>query len=332
MLKSSRRYFPLIITPILVLAVGVAGYILIEGWPLSDALFMTIITLTTVGFGEVRPLSQAGRLFTVALILLGVGTVVYSLSVAAEYLASADLGRRLWRRRMQNSIDKMTDHVIVIGYGRVGHSAADALTDSSKPIVLIEREEAAIQSAIDGGLPVLNGDATDDTVLQSAGIERAQTLIVCTGDTAANLYIVLSARALNPNLRIIARGDPASQAKMRRAGADRVISPYQIGGKYMANIALRPHVTDFLDVVTLDNGLELWLEEITIEEGSSMVGQTVGEIHIRRRTGVTLVALLRHATGEMVAPMAETRFETGDKLIVLGSRQQLVGLEQMAAG
>jgi voltage-gated potassium channel len=331
MARTNRRFLPIILIPILVASVGVVGYVLIEGWSLNDALFMTIITLTTVGFGEVRPLTIAGRWFTVALILLGVGSVVYSLSVAAEYLLSADVGRRLWRRRMQNTIDKMADHVIVIGYGRVGQSTVEALTDGSSGIALIEHEEDAIQHAIDDGLTILQGDATDDHVLQAAGIERARTLIVCTGDTAANLFIVLSARVLNPNLRIIARGDVASQAKLRRAGADRVVSPYQIGGKYMANIALRPHVTDFLDVVTLDDGLELWLEEITIDDRSKIVGQTVGQVNVRQRTGVTLVAILRRESREMVTPVPDTRLKAGDKLIVLGSRPQLADLELLAA-
>jgi voltage-gated potassium channel len=215
MLKSNRRYLPVILIPFLVLLLGLVGYMLIEGWSFIDAFFMTVITLTTVGFGEVRPLSSAGRWFTVLLILFGVGTVVYSLSVVAEYLYSANVGKRLWRRRMQNIIDKMNDHVIVIGYGRVGQSAIESLADSAQGIALVENDEEVIQQAIDDGLSVLRGDATDDQVLQAAGIERARTMIVCTGDTANNLYIVLSARVLNPDIRIIARGEAASQPKMR---------------------------------------------------------------------------------------------------------------------
>ena len=231
---------------------------------------------------------------------------------------------------MQNAIKKLQDHVIVIGYGRVGQSAVAALQDSSQKIVLIERIEEQAQEAMDKGLIVIKGDATDDDVLHEAGVEHAKTLLVCTGDTRDNLFIVLSARGLNPNLRIIARSDAESKTKMRRAGADRIVSPYQTGGKYMANIAMRPHVADFLDVVTLDNGLELWLEELTIEPGSSLVGKTVGEADIRRRTGVTLAAVLRHQTQQMLTPEAATHLEEGDKLIVLGSRTQLAAMEALA--
>ena len=230
---------------------------------------------------------------------------------------------------MRNTIEKMQDHVIVIGYGRVGQSAVEALQDSLQKMVLIEKLEESAQSALDKGLVVVQGDATDDDVLQEAGIESAKTLLVCTGDTRDNLFIVLSARGLNSNLRIIARSDVESKTKMRRAGADRIVSPYQTGGKYMANIALRPHVADFLDVVTLDNGLELWLEELTIEPGSELVGQTVGQADIRQRTGVTLAAVLRHQSQQMLTPEAATYLESGDKLIVLGSRTQLAAMEAL---
>lgn len=329
MAASSRRFLPLLLIPILVLSLGVTGFILIEGWTFTEALFMTVITLTTVGFGEVRPLSLAGRWFTVVLILLGVGTVVYSLTIAGEYLLTADVVKRLRSRRMQKEIESMNQHVIVIGYGRVGQSAVESIRDSTPGLVLIEREGDTVQRAADNGLTVIQGDATDDHILHAAGIERARALVVCTGDTAANLFIVLSARVLNPELRIITRGDAGSEAKMQRAGADRIVSPYNIGGKYMANIALRPHVTDFLDVVTLDSGLELWLEELTVEVGSALAGQTVGQANIRQRTGVSLVAIIRRDAENMITPEASTTLETGDKLIVLGSRAQLAEIEQL---
>lgn len=332
MIRTSRRFLPLLFIPILVVGVGVVGYILIEGWSFTEAFFMTVITLTTVGFGEVRPLSQSGRWFTTILILLGAGTVAYSLSVAGEYLLTADVGRRLRRRRMRKTIEKMEDHVVVIGYGRVGQSAVEALQDSAQKMVLIEKIDELAQAALDKGIIVVRGDATEDEVLQEAGIECAKTLLVCTGDTRDNLFIVLSARGLNSNLRIIARSDVESKTKMRRAGADRIVSPYQTGGKYMANIALRPHVADFLDVVTLDNGLELWLEELTIAPGSELVGQTVGGADIRRRTGVTLAAVQRHQNRQMLTPEAATHLESGDRLIVLGSRTQLAAMEALTRG
>lgn len=328
--KTRRRFSPLVLIPVLVVGIGITGYVLIENWSVAEALFMTIITLTTVGFGEVRPLSPAGRWFTIVLILLGVSTVLYSSSLAAEYLLTADVGMRMRARRMKNRIKAMNEHVIVIGYGRVGQSAVATLLDSAREMTLVERELQLAREAMETGLTVIQGDATDDHILHEAGIERAQTLIVCTGDTATNLFIVLSARALNPKLRIIARSDASSEAKMRRAGADRVVSPYHTGGKYMANIALRPHVTDFLDVVTLDDGLELWLEELVIEPGSALAGRTIGDLDIRKRTGVTLVAVVRAGGMEMVTPSATTRLDLGDKMIVLGSKAQLAQVEALA--
>jgi len=330
MTAINRRVLVLVFIPILIITLGVAGYIIIEGWSITEALFMTVITLTTVGFGEVRPLTVAGRWFTITLIILGVGTVFYSLGVSSEYLLTANVSTRLRTRRMRKAIELMNDHVIVVGYGRVGKSTVDTLQDSAQEVALVEIDGVAVQEATDKGITVVQGDATDDHILHEAGIERARTLLICTGDNTTNLFIVLSARVLQPNLRIIVRSDAASEAKMRLAGADRVVSPYLTGGRYMANIALRPHVTDFLDVVTLEGGLELWLEDLTIDAGSPLIGQTVGQANIRQNTGVTLVAILQSESNQMITPSSATRLEAGDRVIVLGSRVQLAELEALA--
>jgi voltage-gated potassium channel len=230
---------------------------------------------------------------------------------------------------MTRLIDKLEDHVIVCGYGRVGKSAAITLRDSKRAIVILDFDNTQIESALTDGFTVLQADATKDDALIQAGVQRAWGLIICTGDDARNLFIVLSARALNPQLYIVARTvDAGNEQKMIRAGANRVVSPYQIGGKHMANIVVRPHVTDFLDVVTLDGGIELWLEELVIQPDSALVGQTVGQTNIRQATGVTLVALLRSGGGT-VTPNADTTLEVGDELIVLGTREQLSQLEEL---
>ena len=305
------------------------GYVLIEGWSWPDAFYMTAITLTTVGFGEVRPLSTVGRIFTVFIILSGVGTVAYGFSRLGEYFLTGHVADRLRSRRMMRTIDKLQNHIIVCGYGRVGKSAALTLRDGKRPVVVIDNDPDGITTAQEEGFVVLHADATKDEALMQAGIDRAWGLVVCTGDDSRNLFIVLSARALNARLYIVARTiDAANEQKMIRAGANRVVSPYQIGGKHMANIVIRPHVTDFLDVVTLDGGLELWLEELVIQPSSSLAGQTVGTSNIRRRTGVTLVALLRY-TGGTVMPDADTVLNAGDELIVLGTREQLTSLEEL---
>ena len=329
MLSFRRSILPLLLLVIALFVVGTLGYMLIEGWAWSDAFYMTAITLTTVGFGEVRPLSLPGRIFTVLMILSGVGSVAYGFSRLGEYFLTGRVAARLRSRRMMRTIDKLQNHVIVCGYGRVGKSAALTLRDGKRPVVIIDNDLERIEAAQEEGFVVLHADSTRDESLIQAGVERAWGLVVCTGDDSRNLFIVLSTRALNANLYIVARTvDATNEQKMIRAGANRVVSPYQIGGKHMANIVIRPHVTDFLDVVTLEGGLELWLEELIIQPESVLVGETVGEANIRRLTGVTLVALLRHVGGT-VMPDADTVLDAGDELIVLGTREQLTSLEKL---
>ncbi len=317
----------------LVLGAGTVWYWLVEGWSTLDAFYMTVITLTTVGFQEVETLGARGRLFTTLLILLGVGTVAYGLSTVGEYLLTAGVIERLQKRGVMREIKKMSNHAIVCGAGRVGMTAGVTMEEMGSSFVIIDEDPEDLAEARENGWVVLEGDATRDEVLQEAGVDRAAGLLVCTGSDATNLFIVLSARALNPDIFIVARSvDAANDAKMRRAGANKVISPYQIGGRHMANLALRPHVTEFLDVVTLDSGLELWLEEVIVREDSEMAGKTVVEADLRRRTGVTLIALLRGSDHTMLTPDENTRFEVGDELIVLGTRSQLSRLEELIGG
>lgn len=317
------------------LALGTAGYILLEDWAPVDALFMTVITLTTVGFSEVNPLSTTGRLFTIALILLGAGTLAYGLRTLGELVLERDYLRQWRRRRIMRQVDMLHDHVIVCGYGRVGQSVVTTLIEGKRPFVVIEKIPANIEALVQQGLNVIEGDATSDAVLRQAGVERAWGLIVCAGDDSVNLFIVLSARAIKPDLFIIARSvDGNNEAKMRLAGANRVISPYQIGGRHMANIAIRPHIVDFFEVATLDSGEEVWVEEVVIAPQSFLVGKTVGDADVRRETGVTLIAL-RHPIDpdhvSTIIPDASTCMSVGDELIVVGTREQLARLERLAS-
>lgn len=328
--ELQRRLGRLSLAVVLIFAGGTVGYMILEDMNLVDAFYMTAITLTTVGFGEVTPLSPEGRLYTTLLIFVGVGIIAVSFGLIGEYLLTASLAGELRKRQAKRMIDKLQDHIIICGYGRVGQSAALTLRDSNRGMVVLERDPDVLKLAREHGFLVLEGDASRDEALREAGIERAWGLIICTGEDSLNLFIVLSARALNPDLYIVTRSIEAeNERKMRRAGADRVVSPYQIGGKHMANIMIRPHVTDFFDVVTLDNGMEIWVEELIIEASSSLVGQTVGEADIRRRTGVTLVAVYRHAANSTLMPHAGTQLEAGDELIVLGTREQLTALEEL---
>lgn len=330
MIFTSNRLLRLLFLVMGTLIVGTLGYMIIEGWTLGDAIYMTAITLSTVGFGEVKDLSPTGRVFTVLLIFLGVGVIVYSFSFMAEYVVSINMIDEFRKRRSKNMVKKYRDHVVICGYGRVGRSAAAALQDSHRQIVIIESDPAKVLLALEAGLVALEGDASQDEKLHEAGLAEAWGIIVTTGQDSLNLFIVLSARSIRSDLFIIARANEViNEVKLQRAGANRVVSPHLIGGQHMANIVIRPHVTDFFDVVTLKGGEELWIEELVISAGCHLDGRSVGEADIRRQTGVTLVALYRQKSDGNIVPDANTRLEAKDELIVLGTRDQLAALEAL---
>jgi voltage-gated potassium channel len=330
MRSFKRQFLPLVGLLLGVLVFGVAGYYIIEGWTLLDSLYMVAITVTTVGFGEVQPLSSAGRIFTILFLLVGVVGVAYTLRAVGEYILTSNAGQQLRKRRVKRMIERMRNHVVICGFGRVGQSAVSALIDSGQTIVVIERDERLAEQFLQADIPAIIGDATQDDTLRQAGIESAKGMIVSAGDDSVNLFIVLSARTLNPDLYIVARSvNSDNELKMRRAGANRVVSPYQLGGRYMANVLTRPHVTEFMGMVTLDSGIELWMEELKIGKDSSLAGHTVVEADLRRRTGAALVALLRKSKGATLMPDENTQLEVGDELIVLGTREQLAKLEEI---
>lgn len=329
LLGSQARLVRLVLFIAGIFIVGTLGYVALEQYTPLEAFYMTAITLTTTGFGEVRPLSDGGRVFTIFLLFMGVGVLAFILSTTVDFLMGTFSGQ-ISRARMQRTIDDLSGHIIICGYGRVGSSSAASLRQSGYDIVVIEKDPALMAAARDGDYLVLEGDGTSDEILRQAGVERAGGLLVCTGDDAVNLFVVLSARALNANLFIISRSaNQENERKMRQAGANRIVSPHRIGGQHMANIIIRPHVTDFFDVVTLDNGQELWLEEFVLAHDSLLCGQTIGDADIRRQTGVTIVAIVRRDAGSTITPKAATMLESGDQLIVLGTREQLNSLEDM---
>ena len=322
--SMNRRVLALIIIPLILFLIGTSGYMLIEGWSLIDSFYMTAITLTTVGFGEIEPLSTNGRVFTVGLLVAGVTFIAYGL----EYVLTANLGGTWRKRRMTQTIENMQNHVIVCGYGRVGQSAISSLINSKRDVVVVEKDAEKTAVLDEENLVYLFGDATRDEILQQAGIDRAWGMLVCTGDDSRNLFIVLSARALNNDLYIVTRSvDADNERKMRRAGANRVVSPYQIGGQHMANIIIRPHVTDFFDVVTLDGGIELWVEELIVAPTSPLIGKTLAEANIRQETGVTVIAMWRD--GHSTIPDPNTVLVAKDELIVIGAREQLARIEKL---
>jgi voltage-gated potassium channel len=309
---------------------GTIGFMLLEGWRLVDALYMTVITLSTVGFSEVRPLSEAGRLFTTALIVSGVASVGYLFSAISHNIVSGELHGTLRRRRMQKSVDHLRDHFIVCGYGRVGGEVARDLLRKGRLCVLVETEVESLEST---DLLYVAGDASNDDILREAGIERAAGLVAATGSDATNVFITVSAHTLNPGLNIVARANkPATEAKLLHAGATHVISPYTLGGRRIATQLLYPSVTDFLDVVMHSADLELRLEEIEVAGGSELDDKTVAEVDVRRRAGANVLALVRR-DGEQRSvvnnPPATLRIRPGDVLIALGNRDQLRALAKL---
>jgi voltage-gated potassium channel len=322
----------LTLTVLLVLVtLGTLGYMTIEGWKPVDSFYMTIITLTTVGYGEVKTLSSLGRMFTVLLILSGVSILAYGLSGAVESVVSGQVFKELTERRKRKMLDALNNHYIVAGFGRVGREVAQVFADENVPFVVVDPDLAAVEAAKAQGYLAIVGSSTEDAALLEAGIQRARGLVAAAGNDATNIYAVLSARSLNEKLFIIVRAnDQASERKMLRAGADRVISPYALSGRRMANLAIRPHVVDFIDVTSRSSSVQQWLEEVEIEAGSLMANQTIGQIDLRRRNGATIVALYS-ADGKLLSnPTAASMLEPASRLILLGTREQLDATEALA--
>ncbi len=311
-----------------VLAAGTAGY-LVLGFSLLDAVYQTVTTITTVGFREVHPLGTAGKIFTIVLILAGVGTALYAFGVVLETLVEGHLRRHFERRRMEREIARMAGHTIVCGWGRVGRAVTGYLTGLGASVVVVDHDPLRVAE-----VPVLalTGDVTDDDVLRKAGIMRAKSLVTAINTDAENVYVTLSARALRPDLVIVARArTEASEAKLRRAGATRVVNPQRIGGQRIAAAALQPNVVEFLDVVMHDGSLEFRLEEVLVGSGSRLAGHTLAEADLGRTTGA-LVLALRDERGSFVTnPPLGTRIAAGQVLIAIGTRQQLAGLQRAAS-
>jgi voltage-gated potassium channel len=312
-----------------IMLIGTVGY-LILGFTFLDAVYQTVTTVTTVGFREVQPLSTAGKVFTIVLILLGVGTALYALGVLIQTLVGGELHDVFGRRRMDRRIAELHDHVIVCGWGRVGRAIAKDVGDGGAPLVIVDTEAQRLESSPH---PVVVGDATDDDVLHRAGVDRARALVAALDSDAGNLFVTLSARALRPDLFIVARVRVEdSVEKLRRAGADRIVNPQSIGGARMAAFVLQPHVTEFLDVVMHDRDIEFRLEEVTVPANSPVAGRTLREAQIRDLTGALVLALRDERGGFSTNPSPDARISGGEVLIAIGTPAELVALAALVEG
>ncbi len=316
---------------VVVLLTGTIGYMVIEGWSFFDSLYMTIITLTTIGFQEVHPLTLKGRWFTLFLVFFGIGVIFYVINNGIKVILEGELQGVFERRRMEKRLKSLRDHYIVCGYGRMGRIICKEFRHYGLPYVVIEKEPQEIDA--DDDTIFIYGDATRDENLLRAGIERARGLVSVLSTDAQNLFVVLSARGLNPKLTIVARaGDEGSEQKLLRAGADRVISPYHIGGLRIAHSILKPAVVDFIEFATRTGNIELQMEEIRVEKGSAIAGKTIHESGIGRELGVIIVAIKRSGGDMRFNPMHNTVIREGDTLIAIGEVGRLKKLEELARG
>jgi voltage-gated potassium channel len=311
-----------------VITFGILGYIIVEGWGFFDALYMTIITITTVGYHEVHDLTKPGRVFSMALMLSGVGTVFYMFGVVAKVVLEGELRDILGRKKLTKKIENLKNHYIICGFGRMGSIICNELSHNKAPFVVIEGDPEIV-AAMDADMLTLQGDATQDSVLKEAGIDRAKGLISVLSSDANNLYVVLSARGLNQNLRIVARAsEEGAEQKLKRAGADSVVSPYFIGGLRIAHTLIKPAVVDFIEFATRSGNLELQMEEVRVPGNSKIVHQSLHESGIGKNLGIIIVAIKRDEGDMEFNPTSSSKIETGDTLIAMGETNQLQALEE----
>jgi voltage-gated potassium channel len=316
---------------VLVMAIGTVGYHFIEGWSWFDGFYMVVTTLTTIGYQEVHPLSHAGRVFNVFVILAGVSLVLLGVGALSQALLEFELQSFFGRRRMEREIGRLDGHYIICGMGRVGRSVARELARKPVPFVIVENAEAKLQRYSVENWLIVTGDATQEQTLRQAQIERARGLIAATTTDATNLYIVLTARGLNPHLKIIARAsEDGAEKHLLTAGADSVVSPYSFAGQRIAQSLLRPHVVSFLDTATTHLGMDLEIGEIQVRPQSAFAGKTIESSRIRQDRGVIILAIKRQE-GMRFNPAPDERIQPDDFLIAMGEPAQLRQLEQTAS-
>jgi voltage-gated potassium channel len=327
---KSIRNLKLVATALAALfGLGTVGFHFIEGWPWFDSFYMVLITVTTIGYSEVHPLSHSGVIFNVFVIIIGVGLVFLLIGVLAQALLEFELTQFFGRRRMEREIDRLSGHFIICGAGRVGRSAAREFASRHASFVIIENEITKLERLPAEWL-MIRGDATHEAALREAHIERARGLVAATTTDAANIYIVLTARGLSPTLKIIARASEEDAEKhLKTAGADSVISPYHFAGHRIAQAFLRPHVLDFLDSATVQIGVDLEIAEVEVRPGSRYVGQTFRTSKMRHDTGIIVLAIRRNGTMKF-NPASDDHIEAGDTLIAMGEAAGLRKLEEAA--
>jgi voltage-gated potassium channel len=329
-----RRLIRIAIAIAVTLAMGTVGFTVVEHWPVFDSFYMTLITITTVGYDEIHPLSQGGRIFNSFLIFFGVSTMFFAIGGMTQIIIELELNQYFGKRRIRAMIDNLSNHYIVCGYGRVGRGAATALRSASVSFVIIDKNDDKVERAIHDGMLGVLADANSDDTLRDVGIMRAAGLIATLSTDADNLFLVISARTLNPELKISARiAEITSSDKFRRAGAEYVFAPYDITGNRMAEALIRPHVYQFLDFTTrpAELGLNVSLEQVPVSETSDLVGQSLRDLQLRRDLGIIVLAIRKPDGNMLFNPPAGAEICGGDCLIVMGAQDALRNLNRSIA-
>ncbi len=327
-----RRLLPPTILLASIIILAIVGYALLEGWTALESIYMAIITIFTVGFQEIRPLSSAGKILTIVIIIGGVGTAFYAAVKAVEIIVEGEMTGYRRRRRMDKKIAEMKNHHIICGFGRVGHNVAQVFDASGTPYVVIDSKKETLDELEMKHVPSIIGDATSDDILLEAGIKSARGLIACSDSDVANVYVTLSARALKADLNIVARaGLKDTEKKLLMAGANRVISPYFISGVRMAALVTHPVASSFLDLITHAGQIDFSLFEIAIPENSPLVNKTLAEAAIRHISGALVLAIQKTDGSFDLHPRAASKIERNDVMVVMGTQDQFDKLEQMVA-
>jgi voltage-gated potassium channel len=330
--RLARRFFYILLAIATTLSIGTVGFTLIDHYPPFDAFYMTLTTMTTVGYGEIHPLSHWGRVFNSFLIFFGVTTIFIAIGAMTQTIIEREFGEAIGKRRNKRMIDNLKDHYIICGFGRVGRGAADELLHAGVPFVVVDKDPDRVERAMLAGMLAVAADSTRDETLRQVGIEHARGLVAALATDADNLFVLLSAKGLNSQIYVAARAaEEGAEAKMRRAGADAVFAPYSITGHRLAQSLLRPHVVQFLDFTTKDIGMDIAIEQVRVSEHSTMCSRSIKDMQIGRDVGVIVMAVRKGDGRMMFNPTADTTVEGGDHLIVMGRQENLDTLEALLA-
>ena len=327
-MNTARNALQIIFLLLLIIIAGTLGYHVIEGWSLFDSLYMSVITLATVGYGETHPLSFAGRVFTLFLILGGMGIILFGVSELTQFIVQGGIGGILRRRKMERTIKKISNHYILCGAGKNGHYVLEELIRTKRKVVAVEKDPKKVQDLINRGVPTVEGDASHDSVLRSAGIDHATGLVSTLPEDKDNLFVVITARGLNPNLRIVAKVDDIEvREKFFRSGANSAVSAPYIGGLRMASELIRPDTTTFLDSMMRDNS-SLRVDEVKIGPTTTYRGKSINHCDVLASSDIVLVSMRREIDGKgfIFNPPPNTVMNTGDTLIIIGNPEQLENL------